>query len=142
MESGWEIFLIDTSALVRRQSRAEVREALDPLIREGEAATCGIVDLEFLYGASSPRIYGAAVDGLRGMPHAPVEDVCLSRALAVQATLASRSQHRGLSIPDLLIAACAEVNELTVLHYDSDFERIAAVTDQPTRWVVPRGSVS
>jgi predicted nucleic acid-binding protein len=142
MESGWEIFLVDTSALVRRQTCVEVREILDPLVRDGEAATCGIIDLEVLYGASSPRVYGAAVSGLQGMPRAPVEDVCVSRALEVQATLASRSQHRGLSIPDLLIAACAEVNGLTVLHYDADFERISAVTDQPTRWVVPRGSVS
>lgn len=64
------------------------------------------------------------------------------RALEVQAMLAERSQHRGASIPDLLIAACAEQTGLTVLHYDRDFERIAKLTGQPVQWVVPRGSVS
>jgi len=39
-------FLVDKSALARRRTRAEVREALDPLLLEGEVATCGIVDLE------------------------------------------------------------------------------------------------
>jgi hypothetical protein len=28
-----------------------------------------------------------------------------------------------------------------VLHYDDDYDRIAAVTGQPAQWVVPRGSV-
>jgi predicted nucleic acid-binding protein len=40
-----------------------------------------------------------------------------------------------------LIAAAAEAHDLTVLHYDADFGRIAAVTGQRVEWVVPRGSV-
>lgn len=44
-------------------------------------------------------------------------------------------------MPDLLIAAAAESLGLTVLHYDADFDRIAAVTGQPCEWVVPAGSV-
>lgn len=44
-------------------------------------------------------------------------------------------------MPDLLIAAAAEAAGLTVLHYDADYDRIAAVTDQGAVWVVPRGSV-
>lgn len=41
---------------------------------------------------------------------------------------------------DLLIAA-AEAAGVTLLHYDEDYDRIAAVTGQPTRWIAPRGSV-
>jgi predicted nucleic acid-binding protein len=67
---------------------------------------------------------------------------CVNRALEVQAALAEQSQHRGVQLSDLLTAACAEDADLTVLHYNADFELIASVTDQPTRWVVPRGSVS
>ena len=115
---------------------------LDPLLRNGEVAVCDIVSLEFLYSASSPSHYEVAAAALRSLPQAPIDDDCTKRALEVQAALAERSQHRGLSLPDLLIAACAEGAGLTVLHYDADFERIAAVTGQPTRWVVPRGSVS
>jgi len=35
-------------------------------------------------------------------------------------------------IPDLIIAATAELAGLTVLHLDKDFEIIAEVTGQPT----------
>ena len=30
---------------------------------------------------------------------------------------------------------------MTVLHYDADFDAIAAVTHQETEWVAPRGSL-
>jgi predicted nucleic acid-binding protein len=63
------------------------------------------------------------------------------RAIEVMGLLARKSQHRGLTVPDLLIAAVAERAGLIVLHYDSDFDRIASVTGQETEWVVPRGSL-
>jgi predicted nucleic acid-binding protein len=115
---------------------------LDPLLRAGEVASCGIVDLEALYSASSPTAYSATAVVLGEMPRAAVDEECVARALEIQALLAERSQHRGVSVPDLLVAACAERRDLVVLHYDADYDRIAAVTGQPTRWVVPRGSVS
>jgi len=37
---------------------------------------------------------------------------------------------RAPSVPDLIIAATAELAELTVLHCDKDFDLIAAVTGQ------------
>jgi predicted nucleic acid-binding protein len=135
-------FLADKSALTRRDTRLGVREAIEPLLLTGEIATCGIVDLELLYSATSRGTYRALAEGLRGMPHAPIDDGCIGRALQVQAMLAERSQHRAVPLPDLLIAACAERAGLTVLHYDADFERIAKLTAQPTQWIVPRGSVA
>ena len=135
-------FLVDKSALARRQTQASVREALDPLLLEGEVATCGIVDLEVLYSARSRSNYQSTAESLRGLPRAPLDEQCVQRALGVQGTLAERSQHRAVPLPDLLIAACAELAGLAVLHYDADFERIAKLTGQPTQWIVPRGSVS
>jgi predicted nucleic acid-binding protein len=135
-------FLVDKSALARRTTRPEVREALDPLLLKGEVATCGIVDLEFLYSASSPRIYSATAATLHSMPRAPLDEECVNRALEVQGMLAERSQHRAVPLPDLLVAACAELAGLAVLHYDADFDRIAKLTEQRAQWVVPRGSVS
>jgi hypothetical protein len=134
-------FLVDKSALGRLQTRAEVREVLDPLLLEGDVATCGIVDLEMLYSASSRKNYRAAAEALRGMPRVALEERCVERALEVQGMLAERSQHRAVPLPDLLVAACAEHAGLTVLHYDADFDRISKLTGQPVRWVVPRGSV-
>ncbi len=135
-------FLADKSALTRRDTRPEVRDVLEPLLLAGEVATCGIIDLELLYSATSRATYRALSEALRGMPRIPVEEACVKRALEVQAMLAERSQHRAASLPDLLVAACAEQADLAVLHYDADFERIAKLTDQPTQWIVPRGSVS
>lgn len=119
-----------------------MRAVLEPLLLNQKLATCGIVDLEILYSAEGPADYAATAEALAGMPRAPIDEGCVRRALEVQAMLAKRSQHRGVSLPDLLVAACAERASLTVLHYDADFERIAEVTGQPTQWVVARGSVS
>ena len=52
------------------------------------------------------------------------------RAVEVQAALADRGQHRGPSIPDLLIAAAAELAQVTVLHIDEDYDLIADITGQ------------
>lgn len=135
-------FLADKSALTRRDTRPEVRETLEPLLVSGEIATCGIVDLELLYSASSRANYRALSEALRGMPRVATDEASVSRALAVQAMLAERSQHRAVPLPDLLVAACAERAGLVVLHYDADFDRIAKLTGQPAQWVVPRGSVA
>ena len=53
------------------------------------------------------------------------------RAVPVQLALAGKGQHRAPSIPDLLIAAAAELGGLTVLHLDKDFDLIASITGQP-----------
>jgi predicted nucleic acid-binding protein len=133
--------LADRSALGRLQTSTEVRDVLDPLLLRGEVAVCGIVELEMLYSASSRRNYRAAAEALRGMPHVPLDERCVERALEVQALLAERSQHRAVALPDLLVAACAERAGVIVIHYDADFDRIAKLTGQGVRWVVPRGSV-
>ena len=73
-------------------------------------------------------------------PYFPMTDEIAQRAIEVQELLAQRSQHRSVSIPDLLVAATAERNALTVLHYDGDYERIAEITGQPAEWIVPRGT--
>jgi predicted nucleic acid-binding protein len=63
------------------------------------------------------------------------------RALQIQAALWRGGQVRSVGLSDLLIAAVAERERVTVLHYDADYDLIAAITSQPVRWVVRRGSV-
>jgi predicted nucleic acid-binding protein len=65
------------------------------------------------------------------MPVEYLTPVIEDRALAVQLLLAERGQHRAPSIPDLIIAATAELTGLTVLHVDKDFDLISEVTSQP-----------
>jgi predicted nucleic acid-binding protein len=64
-----------------------------------------------------------------------------NRALDVQAALWRGGRIRAVGLPDLLIAAVAERERVTVLHYDGDYDVIAQVTSQPAQWVVPRGTV-
>lgn len=135
-------FLADKSALTRRDTRPEVRAVIEPLLLAGRVATCSIVDLELLYSARDPKTYQQLAIALQGMPRVAVTEAVMDRALDVQARLAKNSQHRAVPLPDLIIAACAEANGLIVLHYDSDYELIAKITQQPIQWVVPRGSVS
>ncbi len=53
-----------------------------------------------------------------------------ARAVEVQLLLADQGRHRAPSLPDLLIAATAELTGLIVLHLDKDFELIASITGQ------------
>lgn len=54
------------------------------------------------------------------------------RAVHVQTLLADRGQHRAPSVPDLMVAATAELAGLTVLHAHKEFDLIADITGQPT----------
>jgi predicted nucleic acid-binding protein len=131
--------LADKSTLARMQV-PDVRRRLEPLLVEGLVATCGVVDLEVGYSAHNAEVHAAIRRERRAMPRVPIDDDVLDRALVVQGILAASGRHR-LTIPDLVIAACAERADLAVLHYDADYERIAAVTGQRHEWVVPRGSL-
>jgi predicted nucleic acid-binding protein len=132
-------WLADKSALSRMPHPA-VERRLRPLLVEGLIATCRIVDLDVGYSAQTAADHEAVRRERRALPLATVDDAVLDRALDVQGVLAERGEHR-LPIPDLVIAAAAEHAGLAVLHYDADFDRIAAVTGQPCEWVVPRGTV-
>lgn len=132
-------YLADKSALARI-THAPVAERLVPLILSRQIATCAVIDLEVLYSARSLRDYEATRVERGGLPTLPLTERVGTRALEVQHLLARRGQHR-VAVPDLLIAATAEVNGVAVIHYDRDYDRIAEVTGQTTEWVVPRGSI-
>ena len=106
----------------------------------GELGRAGTCDLEVGYSARSAKEWDALVGAVEafGLVETTAEHV--RRARQVQRMLAAKHQ-RGRKIPDLLIAATAEASNLVILHFDADFDRIAAVTGQPCQWVVPAGSV-
>jgi predicted nucleic acid-binding protein len=68
---------------------------------------------------------------LASMPVEYLTPAIEDRAVDVLALLADRGQRRAPSLPDLIIAATAELAGLTVLHLDKDFEVIAKLTGQP-----------
>lgn len=75
------------------------------------------------------------------MPIAYLRPATEDRAVEVQLLLAERGLHRAPSVADLLLAATAESEGLTILHVDKDFELIAEITGQPIERlaVVPAG---
>jgi hypothetical protein len=99
------------------------------------------VTLELLYSAHGRDDYRALASDLSLIESLPLDARAARRSLETQAALAERSQHRGPSPVDLLIAAIAEVNEVVLIHYDRHFDAIARVTDQPMEWLAPRGSL-
>lgn len=135
------LYLADTSAIARIADPA-VRAELERLGRLGLLATCVTVDLEVGYSARDPAGYDrTATRRAAGFTDLPLHAAIGARARGVQALLARRSQHRAAGIVDLLTAAIAEHHGAVVLHYDRDFDHIAAVTGQLSRWIVPRGTV-
>jgi predicted nucleic acid-binding protein len=131
--------LLDSSVLTRLH-HATVRKAIEPRAERGELARAGISDLEIGYSARSGPEWDRLAEALQAFELVETSADHLRRARQVQRLLAARHQ-RGRKVPDLLIAAAAESRDLTVLHYDADFDRIAAVTGQTCEWVVPAGSV-
>lgn len=133
--------LVDNSVLAR-MAKAPVAARVEPMIAGGLLATCSVTDLEVLFSARSGtdhRMRRADLE-LRFV-RVPIDQRVLDRAVEVQGLLADRGEHRGANVPDLVVAAAAERAQLTVLHYDSDFDLISTVTKQAVEWVVPRGSV-
>jgi predicted nucleic acid-binding protein len=124
--------LIDKSALARLGASPDV-DTWANRIERGLLHITTVTRLEVGYSAKSASDLRS---GLRNPPlsHMPVEYATPSiedRAVEVLTLLADRGQHRAPSIPDLLIAATAELAGLTVLHLDKDFDLIAELTGQP-----------
>jgi predicted nucleic acid-binding protein len=128
------VLIADKSALewARRDSRA--REAFLGLRTEHVIAACHMTALEICYSARNKADLEALLAGQRALEWLPVTEAATDRALEVQRLLAARSGngHRR-PIPDLIIAATAELNAAEVLHVDSDYDLIAEVTGQPVR---------
>ena len=134
-------YLADTSALARL-SHQPVAAVLGPLMEAGLVATCDVIEFELGWAART----SAEFDQLRADRDAGYEWLATHnedwrRALDIQAALWRSGQIRAVGFPDLLVAAVAEREGVTVLHYDADYELIAHVTGQPTKWIVPRGTV-
>lgn len=132
-------YLVDTSVLTRLGDAA-VRDAIEPKVQAGDCARAGTSDLEVGFSARSAAEWDRLMKALQVFDLIETTAEHIQRARQVQRLLASKHQ-RGRKVPDMIIAAAAEAEDLTVLHYDADFDRIAAVTGQRCEWVVPAGSV-
>ena len=125
-------WLIDKSALVRLTTSPDAEEwALR--ISRGLVRISTLTRLEVGFSAQSGDELRrrSAEPPLSAMPVEYLTPSIEDRAVAVQQALADIGHHRAPSIPDVLIAATAELAGLTVLHIDKDFDLIASITGQP-----------
>lgn len=135
-------WLVDTSALARL-SVPEVGEVLRPLIDAGRMAVAAATVLEIGYTARSRADHEQSQQTvLQRLQFVYGSRRSERRAIEVQQSLMETGHHRAVKLPDLLVAAVAEVEGLTVVHYAADFDRIAEITGQPAQWVVEAGTVS
>lgn len=129
-------WLIDKSALVRLAASPDAADWAGRIER-GLVRITTVTRLEIGYSArSGPDLRaGLRQPPVSAMPVEHLTPVIEDRAVEVLTLLADRGQHRAPSVPDLIIAATAEMAGLTVLHCDKDFDLIASVTGQPAEWL-------
>jgi predicted nucleic acid-binding protein len=124
-------WLIDKSAYVRLHASDDRQEWMGRIDR-GLVHITTVTRLEIGYSMRSARELAEEVgDLLSRFVSTYTSPRAEDRAVEVQESLTERGHHRGPSIPDLLIAAAAEIHGHTVLHVDRDFELIAEITGQP-----------
>ena len=132
-------FLADTSVFARL-SKPTVAAAVSPLIFKGHVAVCSPVIFELGFSARNSADHEALLSRMDAFESVRVTDGDHQRSIETQGRLAEHGGHRRISLVDALVAAVAESRDLTVLHYDADFEAIADLTGQAHRWVVKRGT--
>ena len=130
-------YLLDKSAWVLAARNRDVASRLAAEIRTGNLLLSTVTALEVLYSARDADEYARDLGRLSRLGWRDLSDP--RSAVAVQHRLATRGWHR-TSIPDVIIAATAAEHGLTVLHYDSDYERLAEVAGIGQEWVAVRGS--
>lgn len=125
-------WIVDKSAVVRLDLSEDASEWANRIHR-GLVRITVMTRLELGYSARSGTQLRSENDRppLSTMPIEYLTPAAENRAVEVQAVLADHGRHHAPSVPDLLVAAVAELAGLTVLHVDKDFDLIADVTGQP-----------
>jgi predicted nucleic acid-binding protein len=111
------LILLDKSAWVRGGPG---------LLDYGELCMCSITRMEILYSARSAEDFATLEDDLGAYRDLRMDHATMTSAESAQRELAGRGQHR-VSLPDLLIGACAQQHGADVLHVDRHFEALAAL---------------
>jgi predicted nucleic acid-binding protein len=136
------IELVDTSVLILAARRPGIGAMLTDKLAADEVAVCEPILLEYLNGARNLDEYARFDRALRATRVLHAGQADWQRVLEVHRQLAASGpgHQRSVRMIDLVIAAVAETHDVPIVHYDEDYDRIAAITGQPTRWIVPRGT--
>ncbi len=121
-------FLVDTSALIHllRDNTGRVAERYDQLVDGGPVALSRMTEFELLNGARDEK----ELSRLRRLLAAETLLDVPQSAWSESAQIVFDLRRRGITLMnvfDCLIAHTAIQNDLTLIHDDVDFERIAEV---------------
>ncbi len=103
---------------------------------------CDLVILELIRltpNEARAREVAARLDAFESIP---MPAALWSRARKLQTLLAANGDHRRVPPVDLLIGCAAETAGVPLVHYDRDYERIAAVSKLEHRWLLPDGTLA
>ncbi len=103
---------------------------------------CDLVILELVRMAPNETRAKEIADRLDVLQSAPAPANLWARARELQLLLSSSGDHRRVPPADLLIAATAMAAGVVLVHYDRDYERIAAISDLQHRWLLPDGTLA
>ncbi len=143
MSAGW---LLDNSAWSRLDLPslpASRRSEIADRFGTGRLHTSLPFLLEAGVSARDPADWARLARDFEALPEAAIDAVVERRAREAQHDLVRGGLHRAIPPVDILLAALAERHRLTLLHYDRDFERLAAHTglDFGLEWLAPVGSL-
>ncbi|MHB8241113.1 MAG: PIN domain-containing protein [Solirubrobacteraceae bacterium] len=146
--SGYERpLLFDNSVwarLLNGRLIGPARERFEAALLADELWSCPPTLLEMRYSARDSEGFAITAKRLHALPHAPLTAEAAAAALTAQAELAAAPgiSHRVKPV-DLLVAAIAATKGLGVLHYDHDYDALAAHTSLSFQsvWVAPRGEI-
>jgi predicted nucleic acid-binding protein len=126
-------WIIDTSALHKLGSSPELDLWLGRIER-GLVFVAAVTLLEVGYSTRSSTDYRQVFDSglIRNLIELPSTRESDKAAIGIQQQLVAKGHHRGVAIPDLLVAALGLTAGHTVLHSDKDFEIISSITNQET----------
>ncbi|MBW8739745.1 MAG: PIN domain nuclease [Streptomyces turgidiscabies] len=129
-------YLIDTSAAVRLLSSDAYDENWGQVLDNGLVSLCDLTELEILFSARGRADREGIQEELRQLfSWTLMPDGIYQRAREVQQLLTDNGEHRSAGPVDLLVAATAELSDLTLLHHDRDFDTVARRTGQSTVWL-------
>ena len=136
--------LFDTGAWtwVRDRRFPELATWFNAAVEAGLVLVCDLVILELTRLAPNEERAREIADRLAVFGAIPMPGELWSRARRTQLALAASGDHRRVHLADLLFASAAEEAGVALVHYDRDYERIAAASALRQEWLVPDGTLA
>jgi predicted nucleic acid-binding protein len=127
---------------VRDRRFPELATWFNAAVEAGLVLVCDLVILEMTRLAPNEHRAQEVADRLAAFEAIPMPSELWSRARRTQLALAANGDHRRVPPADLLLAGAAEEAGVVLVHYDRDYERIAAVSGLCHQWLVPDGTLA